>query len=48
MWMFFIFTRLLPQAEKIALENGEKKVVKEILKMLNPEDEEVNKSNKVA
>ncbi len=39
---------LRDQAEKIALENGEKKVAKEILKMLNPEDEEVNKSNKVA
>ena len=39
---------LRDQAEKIALENGDKKVAKEILKMLNPEDEEVNKSNKVA
>ena len=39
---------LRDQAEKIALENGDKKVAKEILRMLNPEDEEVNKSNKVA
>ena len=39
---------LRDQAEKLALENGEKKVAKEILRMLNPEDEEVNKSNKVA
>ena len=39
---------LRDQAEKIALENGDKKVAKEILKMLNPEGEEINKSNKVA
>ena len=39
---------LRDQAEKIALQNGAKKVAKEIIKMLNPEDEEVNKSNEVA
>jgi hypothetical protein len=39
---------LRDQAEKIALENGDKIVAKEILRMLNPEDEEVNKSSKVA
>ena len=39
---------LRDQAEKMALQNGDKKVAKEIIKMLNPEDDEVNKNNKVA
>ena len=39
---------LRDQAEKLALQNGDEKVAIEIIKTLNPEDEEVNKSNKVA
>jgi chlorophyllide a reductase subunit Z len=39
---------LRDQAEKLALQNGDEKVAIEILKTLNPEDEEINKSNKVA
>ena len=39
---------LRDQAEKLALQNGDEKVAIEIIKTLNPEDEEINKSNKVA
>ena len=39
---------LRDQAEKLALQNGDEKVAIEIIKTLNPEDEELNKSNKVA
>ena len=39
---------LRDQAETLALQNGDKKVAIEIIKKLNPEDDEVNKSNKVA
>jgi len=39
---------LRDQAERLALQNGDEKVAIEIIKTLNPEDEEINKSNKVA
>ena len=39
---------LRDQAETLALQNGDKKVAIEIIKKLNPEDDQVNKSNKVA
>ena len=39
---------LRDQAEKLALQNGDEKVAIEIIKTLNPEDDEINKSNKVA
>lgn len=39
---------LRDQAEKLALQNGDEKVAIEIIKTLNPEDEEINKSNKIA
>ena len=39
---------LRDQAETLALQNGDKKVAIEIIKKLNPEDDDINKSNKVA
>jgi hypothetical protein len=39
---------LRDHAEKIALEHGDKRVATEILRMLNPEEDDVHNSSKVA